>query len=158
MQKRALQQSQTKVQMPHHLGDKPGRPYGLGAISGGKRYHIEIVASPSGRITTRDSEGMPCHLHWKNTVLFEEHLLAHYWVLVEIEHWIMRHHMMTVRNYIIMSLVPSDLPSPKDCCCTPPCNHHKTEGVHLVWDMRRIERHKQDTWAIVGTSWLPALL
>jgi len=65
VKKRALQQARAKVQKPHHLGHKPGRPYGLGAITGGKRYHIEIVASPSGRITT-----------WDPTILRECHAIC----------------------------------------------------------------------------------
>lgn len=107
------------MQQPHHLGHKPGRPHGRGGISGGKRFHIEFVASPSAQIRPYNSEGTPCHLQWENYRPFEKHLLVCYWVLVETEHLIMEYH-MTVRNYIITNLVVSDLPSPKDCCCTLP--------------------------------------
>lgn len=82
----------------------------------------------------------------------------HYWVLIETEHRIMRHHMMTVRNYMIMSFVLSDLPNPKDYCCTPLCNHHKMEVVHSVWDMNILGRHSKILEPTVQNFMAPSML
>ena len=65
-------------------------------------------------------------------------------VLVDTEHLIMGYHVIIVRNYLIMSLVLSALPNPRDCGWTPPCDHHKIKVVHLGWSMHRTRRHKQD--------------
>ena len=70
-----------------------------------------------------------------------------YWVLRETEYLIMGCHVVTIRNYMIMSLVLSDPPSPKDCCWTSPFNHHKMEVVHLGWSLSRTRRHEQDAGA-----------
>lgn len=49
----------------------------------------------------------------------------------------MRHRIVTVRSYVIVSLVLSDLPSPWDCAVPL-----LATVIHLVWDDEQDGKHK----------------